>query len=149
MSVTHDTDSFTFEVPSDPAYLSTIRLFAGAVARHFRCSEDSIDDLKVVLSEACSNAIALSAKSSEAASRIRLTAGLEGTKLEFLVHDGGFAPSDGSAKGADKLEAKTDDITRALGVELIQALFPDAELTPNASGGTDIKFSLETFVESS
>lgn len=148
MSPKLDSDSFTFEVPSDPAYLSTIRLFAGAVARHYECSEDSIDDLKVAVTEACTNAIARAEKRSDDSSRVRLSAALQGSRLEFLVHDGGFPSGDAVSPFTDKLEARTEEMTRALGIELIQALFPDAELTPNSGGGTDIKFALEVLVES-
>lgn len=45
---------FRLEVPSDPAYLATLRLFVAAALRTFGTDEEQIADLKLAVSEAAS-----------------------------------------------------------------------------------------------
>jgi hypothetical protein len=42
---------FAIDLPADPAYLSTVRLFASAIARHFGVRDDDIEDLKIAVDE--------------------------------------------------------------------------------------------------
>jgi len=50
-------DALVLEVPGDAAHLSTARLFAAAVGRHFGVDESAIDDVKLGVSEAVTTAV--------------------------------------------------------------------------------------------
>jgi hypothetical protein len=49
--------AFSLELPSDPTMLSSARLFSAAVAREAGCAEALLDDVKIAVSEACTELI--------------------------------------------------------------------------------------------
>lgn len=121
------------EIPPQAAYVGTARLFAGAVARHFGIDEGSVDDLKLAVSEACNAAIRV--RETEAEDRsIRIESNRDGTSLEFEV--------EGAVDPGSLIATSTEDLVRGLGLELIQALFPDARTTPSRHGGRSVRLSL-------
>jgi serine/threonine-protein kinase RsbW len=126
--------SWGLEIPSDAVYISTARLFAAAIARHFGVDEDLVDDLKLAISEACNGAIRL--RKAEAGNRpIRIDVSAETTSLSFEIED---AIEAGPSLAGDT----TGDLTRGLSIELIQALFPQAEMLAGPGGGTSLRLSL-------
>jgi anti-sigma regulatory factor (Ser/Thr protein kinase) len=44
-------------IPADPEYLSICRLALGGVAQDMNIADDTLEDMKLVLSEVCANAI--------------------------------------------------------------------------------------------
>ncbi len=56
MTVTRE-DQFSLEFACEPDFISTARLFAGAAARYYGCDEDVVQDVKIAVSEACTNAV--------------------------------------------------------------------------------------------
>ena len=114
-------DRFTLELPPEPAYVGTARMFVSTLARHFEVSDEVIEDLKLAISEACSRALA-----SEAGLTIR--AWREDGRLRFEVGQG-----DAEATGKGEVDA-------ALSLELIGALFEDAEIAPSPAGSV-LRFS--------
>jgi anti-sigma regulatory factor (Ser/Thr protein kinase) len=54
-------DEFTLTFPDRPENLVCARLFAASVARHLGSGEEQVEDLKLAVSEACTNAIQLGA----------------------------------------------------------------------------------------
>lgn len=126
--------SWTLEIPPEAAYISTARLFAGAMARHFGVAEEALDDLKLAISEACNGAIRF--RESEEGNRpIRIEVTTEGTSLAFEIED---AIEAGPSLAGDT----TGDLTRGLSIELIQALFPEAQMLAGQGGGTSLQLSV-------
>lgn len=116
----------TLEIPADPAYLASARLFVSSLARLYECDEPSVEDLKLAVSEACGSALAAA---NLGFTRIITT--LDEGVFSVEVEDGGVA------------ELKpTDELARVLGLELIRSLFPDAKVPKNARGGYDLHFSV-------
>ena len=126
--------SWTLEIPSEAAYISTARLFAGAMARHFGVTEEVVDDLKLAISEACNGAIRI--REAEGGTRpIRIEVSTEGTSLAFEIED---AIETGPSLAGDT----TGDLTRGPSIELIRALFPEAQMLAGQGGGTRIRMSV-------
>lgn len=126
--------SWILEIPSEAAYVSTARLFAGAVARYFGIDEDAVDDLKLAVSEACNGAIRY--RETESANRpIRIDVTTHGASLVFEIED---AIDSGSSRPG----VNTEDMIRELSIELIQALFPNAGMIQGRGGGTNIRLSI-------
>jgi serine/threonine-protein kinase RsbW len=126
--------SWTLEIPGEAAYVSTARLFAGSMARHFGIDEDAVDDLKLAVSEACNGAIRV--RETESANRpIRIDVTREGASLVFEVED---AIDPGSSRPG----VNTEDMIRGLSIELIHALFPNAGMIPGRRGGTNVRLSI-------
>jgi anti-sigma regulatory factor (Ser/Thr protein kinase) len=116
-------------VPANPAYISVIRLFAGAVARQVGLDDELVDDLRLAVSEACTDVM-----ESGGPARIEVTLFAEPDRLAVAVR--GEGP-------ADRVPAAIQGpmVPRIDRHEVIRALFPDAEIV-----GTDeskvVRFSV-------
>src|SRR5919106_1993500 len=73
-------------IPPEAAYVSTARLFVGAVARHFGVEEDSVEDLKLAVSEACNAAIRIRQRETEDRP-IHIESTRRGSLIVFDVED--------------------------------------------------------------
>jgi hypothetical protein len=119
---------FTLEAPLESQYIATARMFAASVARQFDTAEDLIEDLKLAVSEACSRALVTGGREG----RLQLVAERRGDRLAFEIDQGsGTSKSDGGTEGLDA----------ALHLELIAALFEDAESVVRPDGTMVIRFS--------
>jgi histidine kinase-like protein len=103
--------TFSLTLPPDPTMLSSARLFSAAVARDAGCAEGLLDDVKLAVSEACTEAIRRS--SARDGATISLRAEIDRGSLTFEV----TGPL-GTAPPVD------DDLDH---FSLVAALFDDAE----------------------
>ena len=122
------------EVPPEAAYVSTARLFVGALARQFGVEEDSVEDLKLAISEACNAAIRIRQMEAEDRS-IRIVGSKRGPLLVLDVEDAFQTES-------SLVATSTEDLVRGLSIELIRALFPEASTAPGPGGGTSVRLSV-------
>lgn len=129
--------AFRLEFAADPRFLAGARMFAAAVARHFGCTDEIVQDVKVAITEAAANAV--KAHGDQAPTEpVRLDAKLVDGQLMFSVVDvgGGFdfaghrPPVPGTTEGQ-------------VGLLLIRALFPEADIGPNERGGTTVRFGID------
>jgi anti-sigma regulatory factor (Ser/Thr protein kinase) len=134
--------AYVLEVPALPAHVGTARLFAAAVARRFGADEDSIEELKLAVSEACTGAIR--AQAGDAAAPVRVEAQHDGGRITFSIEaDGVDLPWKEALDDAlRELAAPTDDVMTSLSIQLIQGLFEDARIVENPRGGTGVRFSV-------
>jgi anti-sigma regulatory factor (Ser/Thr protein kinase) len=119
-------DRLTLEIPPDPAHVATARLFAASVARHFAVDEELIPDLKLAISEACAGDILTGSGSS----RIHISATASEGKLGFEVTQ----PEQVEEPGPASESTPTPGETALLAMEVIQALFEDAEVVDGPDG---------------
>lgn len=129
------TDRLTLEIPPDAAYIATARLFAASVARHFAVDEELIPDLKLAISEACAGDILIGGGRSPI--HISATAGED--RLGFEVTQ----PAEAEPPGAPSESTPTPGETAMLAMEVIQALFENAEVV-DGPGGRVIRFGAPT-----
>lgn len=113
-------DRFVLVVVPLGENVRTARLFGASIARHFRCDEEQVEDLKLALSEAVNRTLRNLPPTSPAP--IRVTAVKAGGGLTFSI-DG---PQLEAATPTPEAEPTEE--------ELILALFPDASF--NGSDGT-------------
>jgi serine/threonine-protein kinase RsbW len=116
--------TFSLELPSDPTMLSSARLFAAAVAREAGCAEALLDDIKLAVSEACTEAI-------------RRTVAHDGTISLRADIDERFVTFETAGPAADALPPE-DDLDH---FSLVAALFDGAERR-ETPGGASISFSV-------
>ncbi|MEO8476889.1 MAG: ATP-binding protein [Actinomycetota bacterium] len=114
-------------VPADASFVSTVRIFAGAVGRHTDLAEERVDDLKLALSEVAAGMIG---------------AGDHGVAVPLLVEittDGGglHVRCQGPAPGT----GETDDLAADHRRRLLEAIVPDASWTRRDGEGV-VTFSL-------
>jgi anti-sigma regulatory factor (Ser/Thr protein kinase) len=131
---------FELEIPLEPAFFVCARLFAGALARFYESDHAATEDVKIAVSEACSNALA---KKPPPTGPIRISVKRQPGELSFEIENGGAAIMDDTPGDSGAEHASTEELARILGVELIRSLFPDAAVHRN-NGGHDLTFSLAT-----
>jgi anti-sigma regulatory factor (Ser/Thr protein kinase) len=117
------------ELPLDPAYLTTARLFVAAASRQLGLEEEAVEDLKLAISEACTGAIGSMPPGADGMVQLRVIV-VEGRVTFRLAADGpvAFGP------------ASPD--TDTTGLEVVAALFDDARVEATATGGSAISFSV-------
>ena len=128
-------ERFTLELPPDPAYVSAARLFATTIAVQVGVEEESLDDLKVAIGEACARALA-TAGGQPLSVKAERTDG----RLAFEVAQGATPP--GTA--GDLTSTPTpQELAVGLNLELITALFDDADVVDTAQGTPAVRFSVK------
>jgi serine/threonine-protein kinase RsbW len=121
-------ERFALELPPEPAYLATARLFAATVARQLEVDEDRVEDLKVAVSEACT---------------LGMRGGDEPLRVEAIHQDGRLTVQVSVHEAReDPLPAMAEDVDATLGTGLIEALFQGAEILPLPEGGRVIRFEV-------
>ena len=130
-------DDLVLEIAPEPEHVRTARLFAASVARHFNVDEDKVDDLKVAISEACTNSFRAHTAAS-ISDPVLVVASRADDGVRFSVVDAGegFEPP---ATGSDHTPAG-GLFEGSLGLTLIRTLFPDVEMTRNQTRGMTVSF---------
>ena len=102
------------------------------MARYYDCDEETVDDIKLAISEACTNAV----KAKDGAVPVGIVVHPVDAKLQFEVVDsaGGFDVS--SVSPSEELEEG------GIGLQIIKSLFPQAVVESNAGGGTTVRFDV-------
>jgi anti-sigma regulatory factor (Ser/Thr protein kinase) len=114
----------TLTIPSDPRYLTVCRqALVGAVAGMPGLTDEDLDDLKLLLSEACSNAIVHGYDNSPAG-RIEIEFRTSPGEVEIAVIDHGHGFPDGEVPE-----------TVGLGLALLRRLSSHTDIEPLRSGG--------------
>lgn len=133
---------FSLELAPEPRFVSTARMFAASIARHYGCTEDLVQDVKVAISEACSHSVKAHTEA-DTDDPIELRIGFEGGKLRYQIVDAGTGvpelPRDLTTLVAND---PAELLEGGVGLVLIHALFPDAEVGANEPAGTYVRFSL-------
>ncbi len=123
------TDLRSIRIPPDTVHVASVRVFVGAVARQVGYSEEVIEDLRLVASEAAAQAI----EEGVAADGIELRAWLDGPRLTIEIEPSGmFPPSADGDRPAQTTERRA----------LIEALFPDAAFETGGDGGSLLRVSV-------
>src|SRR6266540_262893 len=140
---TAGTNDLVLDIPPEPEHARTARLFAAATARHFELDPERVEDLKVAISEAVTNAIKAHASAGvEEPIHITVKAGSNGVR--FDVSDVGAGFDARKAIRAAEDYAPTGGLSEgSLGLALIRSLFPDMEITRNADRGMTISITAE------
>ncbi len=135
-------DRYILEIDPDPMLVPTARMFAATVARQLGAPEDSVLDLKIAVSEACTNAVQAH-RDRGVETPVRLKVEEDRDALVYEVEDAG--------EGIDVVPEEPPEVFRraaedtadqqGMGLALIRALFPEAEFTPHGPG-TVVRFRL-------
>jgi hypothetical protein len=120
-------DTFTLELPPLAEHLGTARSFAAAVARHYDVAGETVEDLKIAISEGCIDGLVNGEP-------LHLRAEETGRAVVFEVD----AP-----EHDDRLPERLalDELGTPARIELIRSLFPDASVV-SPDGRRVIRFSV-------
>lgn len=136
-------DTYILEIDPDPHLVPTARMFAATVARQLGCAEDSVLDVKIAISEACTNAVQAHLDRG-VDNPVRLKVEEQGTRLLYEVSDAGSGVEVPVEEPPEvfrrAVQSGTDD--EGMGIALIRALFPSAEFEPQ-DDGTVVRFRID------
>ncbi len=115
--------AFELAVPASPEYIAVVRLVVSSLASARRnLADERIDDLKLAVSEACTNAMEAHRWSgSRDPVVVRVLEADERLEVEIVDHGGGFDP-DGLALHPPVTDPSRLDFERGLGIPLIRTL---------------------------
>lgn len=138
-------EAIVLRVPAQPEYLALVRMVVAGTARiDPLLDDDRVDDLRVIVSEACTNAIEATRHGGDAGTgatvrSIEVECRISAAQVEVVVADGGsgFDPD-----RLGTLPSVTDPsrlrVERGLGLPLIRALSDESSIT-SGPGGTRVR----------
>ena len=130
--------SIRLTIPAKPEYITLGRLALTGIAR-LRAEplgEEVLGDLKLALTEACTNSVRHAYADGEGT--VEITYELYADRLVVVVADEGegFEPPPGSSIRLDD-----DELSEGgLGIAIIKALADELEITERAAGGSSLRF---------
>ena len=122
-------------IPARPEYITLGRLALTAIAGVRPLSDETLHDLKLALTEACTNSVK-HAYSGDGEGTVDILYELEPDRLAVEVGDAGpgFEPENGD--GADGGELSEG----GLGIEIIRAVTDEVEIAEREGGGSRLRF---------
>ncbi len=127
-------DEIRLSIPNKPEYVGVVRLTVAAIASRIGFDIEKIEDIKVAVAEACTNAITHGDGCSDEG-EYDISFVLTGEKITISVHDKG--------KGCQIESIKEPDIKElnegGLGIFIIKSLMDDVEVISEKGKGMMIK----------
>lgn len=114
----------SMHIPSETAHVASMRAFVGALGRHSGCSDETIEDLRLAVTEACGQTLEQGA----APQGIVLRTSVHGERLTVEIEPTG---------SFERAGRESEVVGRWA---LIKALFPDAALE-DAGGSAVLRFA--------
>jgi len=128
-------DILKLSIPGKPEYVGTVRLAVSHVAASAGFDVEAIDDIKVAVSEACTNSICHSNHTSEYTYDViiereenRLTISVEDKGVGFKT-ESYVAPVPGETRGS------------GMGIFIVRALMDEVEIKSEVGIGTNIRMT--------
>ena len=125
-------ETIKMEITANPAYVSIIRLTTSGIANKVGFCLDDIEDLKVAVSEACTNAIK---HSSDDRFTIIYTMIENGLIIEIIDNGNGYDTSSINEPDIENLKES------GMGLFIIDALMDEVSIESQEGKGTSIKMT--------
>ena len=125
-------ETIKMEITANPAYVSIIRLTTSGIANKVGFCMDDIEDLKVAVSEACTNAIK---HSSDDRFTIIYTMIENGLTIDIIDNGNGYDTSSINEPDIENLKES------GMGLFIIEALMDEVSIESQEGKGTSIKMT--------
>ncbi|MCT4618140.1 MAG: ATP-binding protein [Marinisporobacter sp.] len=126
-------DHFSISVPSKPEYVNVVRLTASAIASRMGFDIEQIEDIKVAIAEACTNAIEHGLCYNNNNFQINFLVDHEKLSIEVMDQGNGFKSSE--IQEPDLANPKEG----GLGIFIIKSLMDEVEIISDLGKGTTMK----------
>ena len=120
-------------IPARPEYITLCRLALTGFSRLRPLTDETLADLKLAITEACSNSVRHAYPDEHG--RVEISYTLTGDALEIVVCDEGEGFEPGEAlRGSDPLSEG------GLGIAIIRSIADELEIGPREGGGSRLRF---------
>ena len=138
-----DVPDVAVSIPPAAEYVGLVRQVVGAAARLGGLSPGSVDNAKLVASEACTNAVTMTARAGRDAP-VEIRADLEGDRLVIVIEDRGDFPVMEVPAASDETDPDSLDFSfeRGLSLPLIQGLVDEVQVTARDGGGSVVTIAI-------
>ena len=124
------------EIPSRSVYVGVVRLALAALARAAGLSEESVDDLKIAVGEACANAVIVNEETAPDVP-VKVHWSHEDARVVVKVEGAGHSFESGESATDDGLAARME-----MSVALLESLVDSCEVTERPGGGTSARLTI-------
>jgi len=128
-------------IPAKPEYVALARHVLGATARLGGLSPDCVDNVKLAVSEATTNAVSVAGKA-RSSHPVEISGDLEGDRLRIEVGDQGEYPDPASIPAPEEAASLDFSFARGLSLPLLQGLVDELEIVPREEGGTLVRMTM-------
>jgi serine/threonine-protein kinase RsbW len=123
-------------IPARPEYISLCRLALSGLSRVRELTDETLADLKLAITEACSNSVRHAYVDDDGVVEIRYELRPDRLVIEVADNGGGFEPA---RRGPELVEELSEG---GLGMAIIKAIADEFELGPGEEGrGARLRFS--------
>jgi serine/threonine-protein kinase RsbW len=129
------------EIPPRPEYVGVVRHVMGAVARLGQHSPEFVENAKLAGSEACTNAVTLTARAG-ADARVEIRAILQKDRLDVEVADRGESATETPAEPSGSLDTPAGGFESDLSLPLLEGLVDELTIAPRDGGGNVVRMTL-------
>lgn len=127
------------DVPPRSVYVGVVRLAVAALGRSLDMAEESVEDLKIAVSEACANAV-IAHEEAEIEDPVRIVWSDDEGRIEIEVTSGGEPPVD---EGTGALTSTGSLASRdVLSLALLQSLVDQCTVENLPEGGSITRLSV-------
>lgn len=128
-------------IPSISEFVGIVRLAVSGIATRMNFTIEEIEDIKIAVSEACTNAVQY-AYDPKLGGKIHVECNLHQTKLEIIISDYGKGfDIQGVLAGKHKPRDMDDKLGLGLGLTFIKSLMDEADFHSEYGKGTTIKMA--------
>lgn len=138
--MTQNEPPLVLEIPPQPQYVITGRMVVASFARHFGFDEERVEDLKVAVSEAITNAMRAHQERA-IADPIRVEMACDGREIVVEVIDRG-AGFEVDAAGGPEAAPEPGSFEGGLGLTLIRSLIPETTILRTPGDGIRLRMAL-------
>lgn len=124
------------EIPSKPEYVGTARHTVAALAYLHGLSDNAVEDVKLAVSEACTHAVVVSARSEGEGEPVRIRARLEDRGLLIEVLDRGPGIDRSLLERDPEFDSQEFTFERGLSLPLVEGLVDELSIAPREGGGS-------------
>jgi len=123
-------------IPSIPDYVGVVRLSASGIATRLNFTLEEIEDIKIVVSEACTNAVLYAYPDTIGEVEIIFT--IKKDRLEIFVNDNGVGFNVENPL-ISREQNKTERVGLGLGITFMRSLMDKVEYDTSIKQGTHLK----------
>ncbi|MBT5953868.1 anti-sigma B factor RsbW [bacterium] len=129
-------DKIYLKIPAKSEYVGVVRLAVSGIAARLDFSVEEIEDLKVAISEACTNSVQHAYEDGNG--EIEITCFLSDKKLEITVKDEGTGFDVGVLGTQSQIEKSEERLGLGLGITFIKNLMDEATVHSVPGKSTEI-----------